>query len=97
MTETKTQPSAAEKARSITPIDQTLFGEVRVEIEAKLGRTELSVDALTALKAGSVVTLQTGLADVVDLYLNGACIARGEIVAVGDQFGVRITEVATER
>jgi len=82
---------------AIVPIDDKLFGDVRVELEARLGKTELSVDALMALKDGSVVTLQTGLADTVDLYVNNACVARGEIVAVGDQFGVRITHVATDR
>ncbi len=87
-----TPPEAA-----IVPIDDKLFGDVRVELEARLGKTELSVDALMALKAGSVVTLQTGLADMVDLYVNNACVARGEIVAVGDQFGVRITHVASDR
>jgi len=99
MTEEKTSASGddATPPKPIVPIDQSLFGEVRVAIEAQLGHTEMTVDALMALKSGSIVTLQTGLADHVDLYVNGACVARGEIVAVGDQFGVRITEVASER
>ena len=99
MTEATTQKSPADAPvnSAIAPIDQALFGDVRVELEARLGRTEMSVDALMALKSGSVVTLQTGLADHVDLYLNGVCIARGEIVSVGDQFGVRVIEVAAER
>ncbi|HLY89134.1 MAG TPA: FliM/FliN family flagellar motor switch protein [Acetobacteraceae bacterium] len=87
----------ASAAKPIVAIDQELFRDVRVDIEARLGRAELSVDALMALKSGSVVTLSTGLADHVDLYVNDACVARGEIVAVGDKFGVRIVEVAAKQ
>ena len=100
MIEENTAPRAESVPSSesaMVPIDDKLFGDVRIELEARLGKTELSVDALMALKTGSVVTLQTGLADTVDLYVNNACVARGEIVAVGDQFGVRITHVAADR
>ena len=100
MTEDETAPRVETQTvpdPMFVPIDEKLFGDVRVELEARLGKTELSVDALMALKAGSVVTLETGLADMVDLYVNNACVARGEIVAVGDQFGVRITHLATDR
>jgi len=106
MTEDEIAPSAENQTPSenqalsehrFVPIDEKLFGDVRVEVEARLGKTELSVETLMALKAGSVVTLETGLADMVDLYVNNACVARGEIVAVGDQFGVRITHLATDR
>ena len=98
MTNQDTVPTpSGSPSTPIVRIDKKLFGEVRVELEARLGTTELSVDALLGLKAGSVVTLQTGLADHVDLFVNGACVARGEIVAVGDQFGVRIVEVAAEK
>lgn len=78
----------------IVPIDSDLLRDVKVQLEVHLGQTELSVGELTALDAGSIVTLERSLADFADLYLNGSPIARGQIVAVGDKFGVRIVEIA---
>ncbi len=54
----------------------------------------MTVEQLMALKQGSVVTLEASLADRVELFLNDALVARGEIVAVGDKFGVRIVEIS---
>ncbi len=84
-------PAAPARLTAITP---ELLGDVRVSLEAHLGRAGLTVEELMALKSGSVVTLETGLADRVELYLNGTLIARGEIVAVGDKYGVRIVDTA---
>jgi flagellar motor switch protein FliN/FliY len=78
----------------IAPINADLFRGVEVSLEARLGQARMTVADMMALKAGSVVTLDTGLADHVDLYLNDKLIARGEIVAVDDRFGVRILEIA---
>jgi len=79
---------------ALTPINSDLFRNVRVSLEACLGQANMTVEEMMALKAGSVVTLETGLADHVDLYLNDTLIARGEIVAVGDRYGVRIVDTA---
>ncbi|WP_157215373.1 flagellar motor switch protein FliN [Flavisphingomonas formosensis] len=79
----------------LVAIDRTLFDDVKVEVEARLGSAELTIQALMALGAGSVLPLDRDIADPVDLYVNGACVARGEIVAVGDRFGIRIVEIAS--
>lgn len=76
---------------SITP---DLLQGLSVKLRASLGEASLTVGELSALRTGSVVTLQSGLSDFVDLTVNGVVIARGEIVAVGDRFGVRIVEIA---
>lgn len=80
----------------LAPINGDLFREVRVTLSARLGDAAMTVEEMMALKAGSVVTLQSSLADHVDLYLSGSLVARGEIVAVGDKFGVRIVEIAAK-
>ena len=82
---------------TLSPINVDLFRGVQVSLEARLGRADLTVEAMMALNAGAVVTLETGLADQVDLYLNDKLIARGEIVAVGDRYGVRIVDIASAR
>ena len=78
---------------SIITID--LLGGVRVNLEARLGDAPMTLEELMGLKAGAVVALETGLADHVDLYLNDMLVARGEIVVVGNKYGVRISELAS--
>lgn len=74
-------------------VDSSILSDVQVSLQAKLGTASLSVQELLALKSGSVVKLDMKLNDLVELKLNDALVARGEIVAVGDQFGVRIVEI----
>lgn len=86
--------------RSVEPelasnINIDLLGGVRVSLDARLGDAPMTVEDLMGLKAGAVVTLETGLADHVDLYLNDMLVARGEIVVVGNKYGVRISELAS--
>src|SRR5690349_4353111 len=81
----------------LASINSELLGGVRVSLDARLGEAPMTVEQLMALKAGAVVTLTTSLADHVDLYLNNVLVARGEIVAVGGKFGVRIVEIAPPR
>jgi flagellar motor switch protein FliN/FliY len=52
------------------------------------------IETLLALRAGSIVKLDLKVNDLIDLRLNNALVARGEIVAVDDHFGVRIVEIA---
>src|SRR5882672_8769600 len=73
-------------------INSDLLRGVRVSLDVRLGQAAMAVEEMMALKTGAVVTLQAGLADHVDLYLNETLVARGEIVAVGDKYGVRIVE-----
>lgn len=83
--------------RGMVPINSDLLRGVRISLDARLGRAGMTVEEMMALQKGSVVTLETGLADHVDLYLENALVARGEIVAVGDNYGVRIVEIASPR
>lgn len=81
-------------ATRLAPINAELFRGVGVALEVRLGRSVTTVESIMALKGGSVVALETGLADHVDICLNDTVIARGEIVAVGEKYGVRIVEIA---
>jgi flagellar motor switch protein FliN/FliY len=88
-------PSDIEAKESpLLSLDAAIFKNVRVSLQAKLGEVSLSVDDLLKLHNGSVVTLDRQMTDLVDLHLNDALIGRGEIVAVGDNFGLRIVEIA---
>jgi len=75
-------------------LSNAVIENVDVTIETYLGATSLTIAALNQLRAGSVIALDAALNEVVELRLNGVCIAHGELVAVGDKFGVRITAIS---
>lgn len=89
----KSNGSQPELAK-LAPINSDLFRGVKVSLEVRLGESPMTIEEIMALKSESVVTLDSSLADHVELYLNGTLVARGEIVAVGDKYGVRIVEIA---
>lgn len=71
-----------------------LVNNVDVVLETYLGATSMTIGQLNALEPGAVVTLDCPLNTEVELRVNGAVVANGELVAVGDKFGVRITALA---
>lgn len=78
----------------LLPHDSPLLRDLNVTLEARLGEAVMPLAELLALRAGSVLSLETRLDQPVELHLNGALVGRGEIVAVDDRFGVRIVEIA---
>lgn len=73
-----------------------LIAGVQLEIVVALGRAKMSVQDLLQLRSGSVVEIgQAG--GLVEVLANGSLVARGEVVVVGDDLGVRIVEVLSVR
>jgi flagellar motor switch protein FliN/FliY len=87
------EPGAA--ARALDGMDQDLrrLGEVPLEMSVEIGRTQMTVGETLDLRAGSIVTLDRLAGEPVDLLVNGTPIARGEVVVVDEQFGLRVTEI----
>ena len=83
-----------ETESTLPRIDQSLIAGVEVTLEARIGSAVMSIARLMELKAGDCVSLDAELNSDVELILNGVTIARGELVTVGDSFGVRIVEIA---
>ncbi|MDL2250232.1 flagellar motor switch protein FliN/FliY [Lachnospiraceae bacterium PM6-15] len=81
----------------ITPAQQgenmELIMGVPMEISVEIGRTKKLVKDILELNKGSLVVLDKLTGEPVDLYVNGQCIAKGDVVVVEDNFGVRITEI----
>ncbi len=73
-----------------------LIGHVKVKLTITLGGAEMPLGKLFALTAGEVVTLDRDVDAPVDVRLHDKVIARGHLVAVGDRFGVRISEIIPE-
>ena len=89
------KPENTGSGASLVSLDAAVFSGVTVRLDARLGSVTMTVERLLALKAGEVVTLDSQVNDLVELHLNGALVGRGEIVAAGDSFGVRLVDIST--
>jgi flagellar motor switch protein FliN len=67
--------------------------DVPVELAVEIGRTHMTIRETLALGPGSIVTLNKLAGEPVDLLVNGKPIARGEVVVLDEEFGLRVTEV----
>lgn len=70
-----------------------LLNDVEMGVTAELGRTRMTVRELLAMQPGSIVELDRAAGSPVDLLVNGTLVARGEVVVIDEEFGVRITEI----
>jgi flagellar motor switch protein FliN/FliY len=69
--------------------------DVPVELAVEIGRTRMTIGETLALGPGSIITLNRLAGEPVDLLVNGKPIARGEVVVIDEEFGLRVTEVST--
>ncbi len=80
------------KEAEVRPIEVLQGVEMSVTVE--LGRTRMLVRDLLGLRVGSVVELDRQVGANVDILVNGTLLAKGEVVVVDDELGVRITDIA---
>ncbi|HEX3690102.1 MAG TPA: flagellar motor switch protein FliN [Solirubrobacteraceae bacterium] len=73
--------------------DLRRLSAVPVDLSVEIGRARMSVGETLELREGSVVTLDRMAGEPVDLLVNGTPIARGEVVVIDEQFGLRLTQV----
>lgn len=66
---------------------------VPLEVTVEIGRTRKRVQEILSFSKGSLVVLDKLAGDQVDLFVNGKCIAHGDVVVVDDNFGIRVTEI----
>lgn len=67
--------------------------DVPVTLSLEVGRAQMSVGRLLRLSQGSVVELDRGAGEPLDVLVNGTLVAHGEIVIINDKFGIRLTDV----
>ena len=70
-----------------------LLREVDVRLSVELGRTQMALKDVLALAEDSVVMLDRLTDELLDVHVNGTLIARGEIIAQGGRFGLKIVEM----
>jgi len=94
-----TSPLPMKQVESTTELSQEqaenldLIMEVPLQVTVEIGRTRRKVQDILSFSKGSLVVLDKLAGDQVDLFVNGKCIARGDVVVIDDNFGVRITEI----
>ena len=75
------------------PFDLGLLSNVRVTMTVEVGQTQITLQDLLHLNEGSVVELDRMAGDPLDILVNGTPIAKGEVVVVGEKFGIRFGDI----
>ncbi len=70
--------------------------DMEVEVSIELGRQKLTLDQALALGQQSLLELDKVVGEPVEVRLNGKLFARGEVITVSENFGVRLTEILSE-
>jgi len=66
---------------------------IPVQMSLELGRTKMDLRDLLSLGQGSVVELERMIDEPLDVLVNGALVAHGEVVVVDNKFGIRLTDI----
>lgn len=82
--------AGAPPARLDTLLDMTL------PLAIEFGRTSMTVQEVLALGAGSVIPLERMVGDPIDIFVSDRKLAEGEVVVIGEHFGVRITRLVAD-
>ncbi len=72
------------------------LGGIEMRLSVEIGATRLTLAELAALEPGGVIELDRRSDEHIDILVNDRLLAKGEVVTVGDRFGVRIVELAGE-
>ncbi len=74
-----------------------LLLDIHLPVTVELGRARLSIREILQLGPGSVIPLDRLAGEPVDVLVSGTLVARGEVVVVDENFGIRISEIVTNR
>ena len=88
-------PGAAPAADPRAELDR--LRDVPVDLAVEIGRTTMTIRETLEMGPGSIVALDRLTGEPVDLLVNGQTIARGEVVAIDEEFGLRITQVVSPK
>jgi flagellar motor switch protein FliN/FliY len=86
------QSARPSEASSSDP-DLSRLSDIPMELSVEIGRTHMTVGQTLDLRVGSIVALERQAGETAELLANGTAIARGEVVVVDEQYGLRVTEI----
>ena len=87
-TESETQRSERASVENLRVLEN-----IDVKLTVEVGNAEIKIRDLLRLNEGSIVELDRLAGDPLDILVNGTMIAQGEVVMVGERFGVRFSEI----
>lgn len=92
MTDTTAAPTDTPTAQSLG-----MLASVKVRMTVEVGRTQITIEDLLRLSEGAVVELDRMAGDPLDILVNGTQIATGEVVVIGERFGIRFGDIVDPR
>jgi flagellar motor switch protein FliN/FliY len=91
---TVSKPGAGGAGATAAPIS-TVY-DLKLPVTVELGRTKMTIQEVLGLTRGSVIELDRLVGEPIDIYAGDRRFAEGEVVVIGEQFGVRITRILTQ-
>jgi flagellar motor switch protein FliN/FliY len=85
-----------EKVKPVPPADNPvidLISDIPLQVAVELGKTKKSINDILNMGIGSVIVLDKMAGELVEVVVNGKHIARGEVVVIDENYGVRITDI----
>jgi len=77
------------------PRGMDLIMDIPLDVSVELGRVQMLIKDVLELATGSIVELERVAGEPIDLMVNGQLVAKGEVVVIEDNFGIRITEIVS--
>src|SRR5438093_2867177 len=71
--------------------------DVQLPVSIRFGETEMVLEEVVTLGVGSVIELNSGIDQPVELVVNNRVLARGDVVTIDGFYGIRITEITRDR
>lgn len=68
---------------------------IEVKLSVEVGGTYITIKDLLNLNEGSIVELDKQASELLDVFINGTLLAKGEVVMIGEKFGIRVTEIVS--
>jgi flagellar motor switch protein FliN/FliY len=95
MSLSKTDHSSSSSSVEKSIGNLALLMEVQLPVSIRFGETEMVLEEVIKLGVGSIIELNAGVNEPVELVVNGRSLARGEVVTVDGFYGIRITEISS--
>lgn len=92
---TSTSSGGVQGGAAATPGNINMLLDIQLQVAIELGRTEMSIKRILELGPGSIIELDRMAGEPVDLLVNGKVVAKGEVVVVDENFGIRIISLVS--
>ncbi len=93
--ESESDDAATPTPASKPPVNLNMIADIPVTLSVELGRKSITIQELLSLDEGSVVELERGVEEPMQVLVNGTLVAHGEVVLIDEVIGIRLTDVVS--